>query len=175
MFTDMMPHQPLAAFAGFACSLQFEWAYLQRAVESAINEKLLSALFGGPVIPTDLHTLTSLPRAEEALNQSLLVVTCTANNMVLNKDEFCDQHSLQHALQCKIEGLIGGQHDKVQDDFGLVGSQAISPNAVCDVPRVQTSWDSQRKGGVHVDYQGQYNKNNNVCIIKKKEKDKDNT
>eukprot|EP00957_Ditylum_brightwellii_P104630 7972437-Ditylum_brightwellii.AAC.1 len=66
-----MPNQPQAAFAGFACSLQFEWAYLQRAMKissntfdptkSTINEKLLPALFGVPVILANLCTLTSLP------------------------------------------------------------------------------------------------------------------
>eukprot|EP00957_Ditylum_brightwellii_P165919 12633097-Ditylum_brightwellii.AAC.1 len=59
----------------------------------------------------------------------LTVVPCTANNSVLNKEEFRDQvlmrclitpnglptvcacgkcHTLNHALQCKIGRLIGG-------------------------------------------------------------------
>eukprot|EP00957_Ditylum_brightwellii_P173690 13224539-Ditylum_brightwellii.AAC.1 len=113
--------------------------------------------------------------------------------MVLSKDEFrnqvliyyaimpkdlpnvCDgcgnQHSLQHALQCKIGGLIGGQHNKVQDDLGLVGTQAIPPpHTVCNIPRVPSSWDGKGKGGVPVDYQARGNKDKEVCVIKKKDK-----
>eukprot|EP00957_Ditylum_brightwellii_P196324 14957683-Ditylum_brightwellii.AAC.1 len=102
-------------------------------------------------------------------------VPCTANNTVLNKQEFCDQvlmhyvitpndlpkacdscskkHSLQHALQCKKGDLIGGCHDKVQDDLGVVGTQAISPHAFYDILRVQSSWDDKRKRDDPVDYQ----------------------
>eukprot|EP00957_Ditylum_brightwellii_P083700 6362090-Ditylum_brightwellii.AAC.1 len=57
----MMPQQPQAAFAGFSCSLQFEWPHMQRAmelsgdafnpVEDVINAKLLPALFGVPQLP----------------------------------------------------------------------------------------------------------------------------
>eukprot|EP00957_Ditylum_brightwellii_P019482 1469984-Ditylum_brightwellii.AAC.1 len=61
----MMPHQPQAAFDGYARSLQFEWAYIQWAIEveerlfdpleKAINENLLPALFETNVILPDLH------------------------------------------------------------------------------------------------------------------------
>eukprot|EP00957_Ditylum_brightwellii_P055678 4218156-Ditylum_brightwellii.AAC.1 len=67
----MMPHQPQAAFSGYACSLQFKWAYIQQAIgveerlfdplEKAINENLLPALFKTNVIPPDLRKVTSLP------------------------------------------------------------------------------------------------------------------
>eukprot|EP00957_Ditylum_brightwellii_P144175 10985280-Ditylum_brightwellii.AAC.1 len=46
-------------------------------------------------------------------------------------------HTLNHALQCKIGRLISGRYDKARDDLGCVATQAISPNAVCDNPRVQ--------------------------------------
>eukprot|EP00957_Ditylum_brightwellii_P097316 7412414-Ditylum_brightwellii.AAC.1 len=67
----MMPHQPQAAFAGYAHSLQFKWAYNQQAIdveeilfdplEKAINENLLPALFETNVVPSDLRKVTSLP------------------------------------------------------------------------------------------------------------------
>eukprot|EP00957_Ditylum_brightwellii_P189172 14399674-Ditylum_brightwellii.AAC.1 len=67
----MMPHQPQAAFAGYARSLQFELAYIQQAIEvgerlfdlleKAINENLLPALFETNVIPSDLRKVISLP------------------------------------------------------------------------------------------------------------------
>eukprot|EP00957_Ditylum_brightwellii_P108692 8290627-Ditylum_brightwellii.AAC.1 len=53
-------------------------------------------------------------------------------------------HTLNHALQCKISGLIGGRHDKARDDLGCVATQAISPNTVCYDPRVQPFWDSKK-------------------------------
>eukprot|EP00957_Ditylum_brightwellii_P118268 9020384-Ditylum_brightwellii.AAC.1 len=138
-----------------------------------------------------------IERCKKALNQWLLVVPCTANSMVLNKQAFHNQvlmrdvitpkdlpkvcngcgkkHSLQHALQCKKGGLIGGHHNEVQDDLGVVGTQAISPHAVCIISRVQSSWDSKRKRDDLVDYQVQDNKNGEVQVIKKKDKDKDKT
>eukprot|EP00957_Ditylum_brightwellii_P053767 4073004-Ditylum_brightwellii.AAC.1 len=68
IFAHMMPHQPKATFAGFACLLQFEWAHIHQAMElsgdafdlleEAINKKLLPALFAAPQIPADLCTLT---------------------------------------------------------------------------------------------------------------------
>eukprot|EP00957_Ditylum_brightwellii_P030865 2338724-Ditylum_brightwellii.AAC.1 len=66
-----MPNQPQVAFTGYACSLQFEWAYIQRAieveeqvfepVEEAVNSHLLPALFDAHAIPLGLCNLTSLP------------------------------------------------------------------------------------------------------------------
>eukprot|EP00957_Ditylum_brightwellii_P034215 2593884-Ditylum_brightwellii.AAC.1 len=71
IFAEMMPHQPQATFAGYAHSLQFEWAYIQQAIEveerlfdlleKAINKNLLPALFETNVIPPDLRKVTSLP------------------------------------------------------------------------------------------------------------------
>eukprot|EP00957_Ditylum_brightwellii_P024023 1811459-Ditylum_brightwellii.AAC.1 len=73
----MMPHQLQAVFAGYACSLQFEWVYLQRAIEieeclfapleNAINRNLLPALLKVPALPQDLLDLTSLLVSEEGL------------------------------------------------------------------------------------------------------------
>eukprot|EP00957_Ditylum_brightwellii_P099152 7552041-Ditylum_brightwellii.AAC.2 len=89
------------------------------------------------------------------MNNWLMVVPRTDNNFVLNKEEFRDQvlmkylitpnslstvctcgkcHMLNHALQCKINGLIGGQHDKPRENIGCVATKAISPHAVCDDP-----------------------------------------
>eukprot|EP00957_Ditylum_brightwellii_P067564 5129557-Ditylum_brightwellii.AAC.1 len=48
----------------------------------------------------------------------------------------CGKHyTLNHALQCKIGGLIGGHHDKARDNLSCVATQAISPNAVRNDPR----------------------------------------
>eukprot|EP00957_Ditylum_brightwellii_P118001 8999975-Ditylum_brightwellii.AAC.1 len=72
------------------------------------------------------------------MNNWLMVVLHTANNTILNKEEFGDQalmrylitpnglpticacdkrHTLNHALQCKIDGLIGERHNKARDDL----------------------------------------------------------
>eukprot|EP00957_Ditylum_brightwellii_P117761 8984126-Ditylum_brightwellii.AAC.1 len=32
-FSSIMPNNPQAAFTGYACSLQFEWAYIHRTIE----------------------------------------------------------------------------------------------------------------------------------------------
>eukprot|EP00957_Ditylum_brightwellii_P160859 12247908-Ditylum_brightwellii.AAC.1 len=68
-----MAHQPQAAFAGYARSLQFEWAYIQADIEveveecmfdpleEAISSKLLTKLFKAKHMPPDLQDLTSLP------------------------------------------------------------------------------------------------------------------
>eukprot|EP00957_Ditylum_brightwellii_P197077 15014393-Ditylum_brightwellii.AAC.1 len=99
------------------------------------------------------------------MNNWLTVVLCTANNLILNKEEFRDQvlmiylitpnglpticvcgkrHTLKHALQCKIGGLVGGRHNDARDNLGCVATQAISPNAVHDNPRVQPCWDGKK-------------------------------
>eukprot|EP00957_Ditylum_brightwellii_P026385 1995791-Ditylum_brightwellii.AAC.1 len=71
MFSNIMLNQPQAAFSGYTHSLQFEWAYIQNAieveerffepVEEAVNSHLLPALFDAHKIPSDLCNLTSLP------------------------------------------------------------------------------------------------------------------
>eukprot|EP00957_Ditylum_brightwellii_P142278 10839284-Ditylum_brightwellii.AAC.1 len=80
----------------------------------------------------------SVERAGKTMNNWLMVVPRTANNTILNKEEFRDQvlmrylitlnglpticacgkrHTLNHTLQCKIGGLIGGRHNKARDDL----------------------------------------------------------
>eukprot|EP00957_Ditylum_brightwellii_P100559 7665453-Ditylum_brightwellii.AAC.1 len=54
-------------------------------------------------------------------------------------------HILNHALQCKIWGLIGGQHNEAQEDLGCVATQAISPNAVCN-PKEYNHLRKAKKG-----------------------------
>eukprot|EP00957_Ditylum_brightwellii_P009879 745451-Ditylum_brightwellii.AAC.1 len=77
-------------------------------------------------------------KAGKAMNNWLMVVPRTANNMILNKEEFRDQvlmryfitpngllticacgkhHTLNHALQCKIDRLVGGRHDEARDNL----------------------------------------------------------
>eukprot|EP00957_Ditylum_brightwellii_P195659 14907946-Ditylum_brightwellii.AAC.1 len=98
------------------------------------------------------------------MNNWLMVVPRTANNSALNKEEFRDQvlmrylitpdgplticacgkcFTLNHALQCKIDGLIGGRHNKARDGLGCVSTQAISPHPVHNNPRVRPCWDSK--------------------------------
>eukprot|EP00957_Ditylum_brightwellii_P115511 8810739-Ditylum_brightwellii.AAC.1 len=60
----MMAYQPQEAFAGYAGSLQFEWAYIQCAIEveepmfdlleEAISSKILTDLFNAKQMPQDL-------------------------------------------------------------------------------------------------------------------------
>eukprot|EP00957_Ditylum_brightwellii_P109810 8375213-Ditylum_brightwellii.AAC.1 len=81
----------------------------------------------------------SVERAGKSMNNWLVVVLRTANNLVLNKEEFRDQvlmkylitpqglpticacgkcHTLNHVLQCKIGRLIGGRHNEARDNLG---------------------------------------------------------
>eukprot|EP00957_Ditylum_brightwellii_P011237 850274-Ditylum_brightwellii.AAC.1 len=53
-------------------------------------------------------------------------------------------HTLNHALQCKIGGLIGGRHDEARDNLSCVATQAISPHTVQHDPRVQPCQDSKK-------------------------------
>eukprot|EP00957_Ditylum_brightwellii_P183431 13972651-Ditylum_brightwellii.AAC.1 len=70
-FATIMPNNPQAAFAGYAWSLQFKWAYIQRTikveervyelVEDVINCTLLPSLFDARATPNNLCNLTSIP------------------------------------------------------------------------------------------------------------------
>eukprot|EP00957_Ditylum_brightwellii_P119456 9114108-Ditylum_brightwellii.AAC.1 len=53
------------------------------------------------------------------------------------------RHTLNHALQCKIGRLIGVRHNKARGNLGCIATQAISPNAVCNNPRVQPCQDGK--------------------------------
>eukprot|EP00957_Ditylum_brightwellii_P004850 369356-Ditylum_brightwellii.AAC.1 len=64
-------------------------------------------------------------------------------------------HTLNHALQCKKGELIGGRHDKAGDNLGCVATQAISPNAVRDDPRVTPCRDSKKRENARVADQSQ--------------------
>eukprot|EP00957_Ditylum_brightwellii_P026742 2022643-Ditylum_brightwellii.AAC.1 len=60
-FSNMIAHQPQVAFAGYVRSLQFECAYIQRAIEveehvfnpleEAISSRLLTELFEAKQMP----------------------------------------------------------------------------------------------------------------------------
>eukprot|EP00957_Ditylum_brightwellii_P058820 4459498-Ditylum_brightwellii.AAC.2 len=104
----------------------------------------------------------------KSLNHWISVVPCMANNTVLGKDEFRDiisyrykitpkdlpaicngcgkQHSLQHVLQCKSDGLILGCQDDAHDDLGHVSTQACSPSSIRNDPKIKSSQkDKSRK------------------------------
>eukprot|EP00957_Ditylum_brightwellii_P150571 11465486-Ditylum_brightwellii.AAC.1 len=123
------------------------------------------------------------------MNNWLTVVPRTGNNLILNKEEFRDQvllrylitpnvlpticacgkyHTLNHELQCKIGGLIGGRHDKARDNLGCGATQAISPNAVCNNPRVQPCQDGKKGKIARVADQTQKAEEADVCVIWKK-------
>eukprot|EP00957_Ditylum_brightwellii_P139725 10648050-Ditylum_brightwellii.AAC.1 len=101
-----MPHQPQAAFAGYAHSLQFEWAYLQREIEiegclfvpleDATNLNLLPALLEVPALPQDLLDLTLLPVSKGGLG-----ALNPCREAALNKTTFLD--STSHL----VEAILG--------------------------------------------------------------------
>eukprot|EP00957_Ditylum_brightwellii_P012644 955597-Ditylum_brightwellii.AAC.1 len=84
----------------------------------------------------------------------LTAVPNVANDSILGKAKFWDMvllkykivpkdlprcgkcHTLQHSLQCNQNGLIGAHHDDKRDDLGLTTSQAYSPSAIRDDPKV---------------------------------------
>eukprot|EP00957_Ditylum_brightwellii_P111924 8535717-Ditylum_brightwellii.AAC.1 len=89
----------------------------------------------------------------------------TANNSVLNKEEFRDQ--------CKICRLIGGKHTEARNDLGCLATQAISPHAVCNNPRVQPCRDSKKRKNAKVADKTSKLEEADVHIIQKKDKDKE--
>eukprot|EP00957_Ditylum_brightwellii_P196384 14962608-Ditylum_brightwellii.AAC.1 len=130
------------------------------------------------------------------MNNWLTVVPCPANNSVLNKEEFRDQvlmmylitpnclptvcacgkhHTLNHALQCKIGGLIGRQHDEARDNLGCVAAQAISPYAVCNNPRAQPCCDNVRGEKAKVAANTKKAEEANVCVLSKRTRKKGET
>eukprot|EP00957_Ditylum_brightwellii_P173702 13224930-Ditylum_brightwellii.AAC.1 len=130
------------------------------------------------------------------MNNWLTVAPCTANNSVLNKEECRDQvlmryfitpnglptvcacgkhHTLNHALQCKIGGLIGGQHNKARDDLGSVATQAISPYAVCNNPRFQPCWDNIREKKAKVAVNTKKSEDADIRVLSKKDKERRET
>eukprot|EP00957_Ditylum_brightwellii_P069695 5292808-Ditylum_brightwellii.AAC.1 len=107
----------------------------------------------------------SVEQAGKCMNHWLNVVPCTANNSILGRNEFWDmvllryqitpkdlptacndcgkKYILQHALQCKKGGLIGGNHDDYHNDLRLVASQAYSPSSVHNNPLITKGWDTE--------------------------------
>ena len=46
---------------------------------------------------------------------------------------------VRHALACKMAGLISSRYDEIRDELALMASQAFSPTAVRDEPRIPTT------------------------------------
>jgi hypothetical protein len=59
---------------------------------------------------------------------------------------------------------------KARDDLGCMATQAISPYAVRDDPRIQPSWDTKRKDA-RVANQTQKSEDADVRVIKRKDKE----
>ena len=71
----------------------------------------------------------------------LLRYRCTPTNLP-KKCDGCDKSfSLQHALQCKLGGLILARRNEVRDALSLIASQAFLSSSVRDDPIVTTSRD----------------------------------
>eukprot|EP00957_Ditylum_brightwellii_P133270 10162263-Ditylum_brightwellii.AAC.1 len=81
-------------------------------------------------------------------------------------------HTLNHALQCKIGGLIGGRDDEARDDLGCVATQAISPHVVHNDPRVQPCWDG-KKGKIARVASRTQNAEAEVRVLRQKDKEKE--
>eukprot|EP00957_Ditylum_brightwellii_P054895 4160920-Ditylum_brightwellii.AAC.1 len=107
-------------------------------------------------------------RSTKCFNQWLTVVPDAENNLVLGKGKFCNmvllqyniipkdlpkvcngcgkRHTLQHALQCKTGGLITACYNKARDDLGLTASQAYTPTAIHNDPKVFTCQEFSVEG-----------------------------
>eukprot|EP00957_Ditylum_brightwellii_P154257 11739320-Ditylum_brightwellii.AAC.1 len=81
-------------------------------------------------------------------------------------------HTLNHALQYKIGGLIGGRHNEARDNLGCVATQAISPHTVCGNPRVQPCQNGKKGKIARVANQTQ-NAEAEVCVLRQKDKEKE--
>ena len=47
--------------------------------------------------------------------------------------------SVEHALQCKVGGLVHIRHNDVAEEWGALNAQAFSPSAVSHEPRINSS------------------------------------
>eukprot|EP00957_Ditylum_brightwellii_P182314 13889192-Ditylum_brightwellii.AAC.1 len=134
-------------------------------------------------------------RSTKYLNQWLTVVPNAVDNSVLGKDKFCNTillqykivpkelpkgcdgcgkcHTLQHALQCKVGGLVTACHNKSRDDLGLTASQAYTPSATCDKPKVLTCRECSIEGECPESVHHQDTPDLPVSVIKVKDKEKD--
>ena len=60
-----------------------------------------------------------------------------------NLQKKCDgcgcRFTVKHALQCKQGGLVVGRYNEIRDEAGAIAIQVLSPNRVCDKPKIVTS------------------------------------
>eukprot|EP00978_Attheya_sp_CCMP212_P039074 scaffold199966_cov35-Attheya_sp.AAC.1 len=48
----------------------------------------------------------------------------------------CNNFSVQHALSCKVGGLVISCHDEIKDELGQLAGKALKPSAICDEPLI---------------------------------------
>jgi hypothetical protein len=48
----------------------------------------------------------------------------------------CNNFSVQHALSCKVGGLIISRHDEIKDELGQLAGKALKPSAIRDEPLI---------------------------------------
>jgi hypothetical protein len=48
----------------------------------------------------------------------------------------CNNFSVQHALSCKVGGLVISRHDEIKDELGQLAGKALKPSAIRDEPLI---------------------------------------
>eukprot|EP00957_Ditylum_brightwellii_P016488 1239305-Ditylum_brightwellii.AAC.1 len=158
----MMAHQPQAAFAGYARFLQFEWSYIQSAIEvekhvfdpleEAISSKLLTKLFEAKQMPPDLQDLTSLsvqhrslgalhPVKEAPLNQ---VTSLASTSHLVEEIMGCEDFQVNAHARDMEYGKLEGRKQK-EEEYKRVRSDVESVftlNQCCGV-EMSTKFPSQ--------------------------------
>eukprot|EP00957_Ditylum_brightwellii_P196853 14998257-Ditylum_brightwellii.AAC.1 len=113
-------------------------------------------------------------RSTKCLNQWLTVVPNAKNNSILGKDEFRDMVLLQYNVYPRTSpSLITACRNKSRDDLGLTVSQAYTPSAIRNDPRVLTCRECSVKGECPESAGPQAPQDLSVQVIKPKDKQKD--
>ena len=110
---------------------------LERACKSGIWLTMMPSRYNG----TELSTEEFRDNARIRFGLVPLGLPCTCDGC---------QHSfsVDHALTCKLGGLIGLRHDDAKDEFNDLCGKALKPSAVSDEPLIHSCQDT---GAVLVD------------------------
>eukprot|EP00957_Ditylum_brightwellii_P162587 12380516-Ditylum_brightwellii.AAC.1 len=106
-----------------------------------------------------------MEKSTKCLNQWLTVVPNAENNSILGKDEFCDTvllRLLDHSLP-----------QQIKNDLGLTASQAYTPSAIRDNPKVLTCQECSVAGECPETTRPQAPQDLPAKVIKPKDKEKD--